>query len=188
MFSVFKGEIKYFDESGDTGDVKSKSNTNFFDIALYVEKDSNDTVVLIQKIRQEFNLKDYQILKWNKLSWENKVKFKNFCNGNLSEITYFIWSDKKNIDIFGEDLYRNMLYKLIKENNLYGRFNYDGDHMFNLVSKVKRLLKTFGVKSFFENLETQENFGIQIADLCAGYLNWCLENKIDTKFKNIIKF
>ena len=110
--------------------------------------------------------------------------FQNLFNDEI----YFIYTDKRNIDIFGEDLYRNMLFQLIKENNLYGRFNYDGDHLYNMTAKVRKQLRTFAVKSFFENVETQENFGIQIADLCAGYLNWCLENDKNINLKNLIIF
>lgn len=188
MFSVYKGETRYFDESGDTGDVKNKSNTNFFDIALYTESTIEETEILAQKIRSEFGLKSYQIFKWNKFSKENKIKFKIFFEKNLMNNTCLIWCDKRNIDIFGEDLYRNMLFKLIKENNLKGKVKYDGDHLYKLADKVRVNLNIFGLKVHFENVETNINLGVQIADLCAGYLQWCLENKMDLNMKNIIKF
>ena len=64
----------YLDESGNTGDVKNNSNTNFFVIAIYISGSNEELSLIKKKLRKELNINS-KSFKWNKTDKSRRSKF-----------------------------------------------------------------------------------------------------------------
>lgn len=89
---------KYFDESGDLGDLLDGSNTNNFTISIYDEKSEAETALLEEKIRKTLGLEKRAVLKWYKLNKFQRANFRAIFE-NLLQDKYirFIGIKKKEI-------------------------------------------------------------------------------------------
>ena len=179
----------YFDESGDPGDARQKSNTDYFVIAIYKENSLNNTKDLIAKIRRNLKISDNKKeLKWFRFSKEDRTEFEKIYISHILEKTFVICCKKHKSHIFGEKLYEQMLLKLIKEFQLVGKYVYVGEYLARLVENIHIQFKINGSKVTFKNSTDKNVLGIQIADLVAGYFRSKLEKKENTNNKNVINF
>ena len=167
----------FLDECGvDKGSVE---NNNFFVVAVSELEDYRKENLLIRKIIEHKT----ERLKWQKLTKIEKLLFSNYAI-NTSYNIKAIYKDKRiaesgdYLDImksFCQDRFFNK--KVIK---------YHGIHLNSTFQKVKIFLKSKNIILNFEQAKNDEDYGIQIADLWAGYINHSIKNGIDLKnIKNL---
>lgn len=178
---------KYFDESGDVGNLEDGSNTEHFTIAVYEEISKNQTTELRERLKKLFKVRSNSTLKWQKLSIKDKLKFERFYEQYLVDCVYIIYWDKSGLSIKGRDTYSDILTELIKRFGLSGNFKFEGEHLYKSLDKIRRKLRVNGKKMYFKNVRTEDNFGIQICDLVAGLIRSKLLKGEKVNFANIIK-
>ncbi len=160
----------FLDESGvDKGNSK---NSPFFIVSivnLFNYKEEN------KKIR-EFLKHKQERLKWQKLTKSEKDLFLSYSE-NINYKVYAIYNNKnlKSITYF-DILYHIMNNRIFNKQKII----YSGLHLNSIFEKVRRALKKENkILISFKESENDEEFGIQIADLWAGFINNSLKNKID---------
>ncbi len=179
---------KYFDESGDVGNLEDGSNTEHFTIAVYDEISKNQTLELREKLKKLFNVKSDSILKWQKLSLKDKFRFEKFYEQYLGDCVYVVYWDKDSFPVKGKDTYSDILTALVKRFELSGNFKFEGEHLYKSLDRIRRKLRINGKKIYFKNVRTEDNFGIQICDLVAGLIRSKLLKGEKVNFVNIVKY
>ena len=175
----------YFDESGDLGNIKN-SQTDFFTICIYKEINPEVSSNFIEAIKKKTKTARTE-LKWYRLDKEKRKAFSDLSK-DMNEYVYIIICDKNKSEIFGENLFKDMMSKLIINYNLQGKFYYDADHLTKTLHEVHSSLKLKNYKINFINSKTISNQGIQIADLYAGYARDTSSKNGNFNLKNVLYY
>ena len=168
----------FLDESGDDGDAKVSAQ-KFFVVSLIlsdVEKAKQECL----KLEKIFKTKKF---KWNTLYRAQKLNFKKYADSSDYKVICryiqkenFLNLDKTYYNISVE-IFSNLNFK--KEEILY-----TGTHLRKMFDKVRRKIKSKNKKFIFREATEEELFGVLLADLWAGYINYSIKNNLEIT-KNI---
>ena len=163
----------FLDESGDDG-MSSVSSQKFFVVSL-IFTDSNKAKIEYFKLSKIFKSNSF---KWNSLRKASKVKFKNYAKDiDYKVICEFITKNKfTNLEGTYLDLCKDIFGNLNIENKKE-KVAYTGDHLGKMFAKLKKHLKNKNKKLTFSQAIGDELYGVTMADLWAGYINYSLKNK-----------
>lgn len=167
----------FLDECGvDKGSVE---NSNFFVIAISDIEDHKKENLLIRKIIEHKT----ERLKWQKLNKKEKLLFSSYVISTKYQVRA-IYKDKR----FNREGDYLEIMKHFCEDRFFNKkvIKYQGTHLNRTFQKVKIFLKSKNIILNFEQAKNDENYGIQIADLWAGYINHAIKSEIDLKnIKNL---
>lgn len=164
----------YFDESGDTGNLNSGSNTDYFSLGIYKEVSEKYTQDLVLEIRSQLKISNNASeLKWHYLNKQQRKNFEQIYEKHKQNF-FVIGSSKK--EISGDALYQNLLIELISKHDLYGEYIYVGDQLSKLTDRVRKYFKDRFRKVKFKNTKRGDVLGVQIADLISGFHREQLQN------------
>lgn len=165
----------FLDESGDDGKY-IKSNSNFFVVAINIF--DNEKYKGEYKKLQKIMKRDRSLLKWYGFKDWQKEEFIKYSKNIDYKITAF-WVDKSKQTDFDN------LYYLIAE-KLFGSLSvnnstifYSGLHLKNMFEKVRRRVKAKNKNYKFTEASGEELYGVAIADLWAGYINYAMKNNLE---------
>jgi hypothetical protein len=168
----------FLDESGvDSGRVTSSA---FFVVSIVNLEDYQKENF---KIRESFNYKQ-KTLKWQKFTRIQKDMFFNYAE-NCDYKIYAIQNNK----LKKEATYPDIAYSLFK--NLMNKKEviiYTGSHLNSIFEKIRRKLKKEdGIIIRFRESKLDEELGVEIADLWAGFVNDSFRKHLDLiALKNLV--
>ncbi len=167
----------FLDESGDDG-VNKKSNTNFFTLCIVFEGDIDFFKSEYFRIKKEIkiNKKDY---KWHTL---NKTQKENLINILKTKVSYYkvycVYARKSKLEAGYSNLYYKISLDIFSQSiRLKESVRYTGQHMSKMLAKVKSKIRN--KKLSFKQASGDELYGVAIADLWAGYINYSIKNNLE---------
>ena len=170
----------FLDESGDDGDIRV-STQKFFVVSLILS-DMDQVKEEYKKLEKLFKSKKF---KWNTLYKNQKLRFKEYADSAEYKVIckYIEKENFLNLDktyySMTVDIFENIEFK--KEEIIY-----TGIHLRKMFDKVRRKIKSKNKRFVFREAVSNELFGVLLADLWAGYINYSLKNNLEiTKNKNL---
>ena len=165
LLNFLRKKDNKFSQSGQGQFAYNLSGSN----GLYLEIGAHDPIINSNTYNLEVKCK------WNGLSIENDISFKNTWDNSNERKNEIIWDDAFNIDY----------NKLIKEKNFPDRLDYlscdieSAENTFNILKKIINSGLSFSFISFEHD---KYNIGNKYEDLSIEFLN---ENKYKVAIKDI---
>ncbi len=163
----------FLDESGDDGDF-SLSSQKFFVISLFFA-DLKKAKEEYFKLSKRWSLKHF---KWNSLKKKQKLDFIKY----VKNIDYKVNCEYIKKDNFNnlDKVYFKMCLDMFSHINIRkDKVVYTGDHLGVMFNKVKNKVLKNNKRFYFNQAKGDELYGVSIADLWAGYINYAMKNNLE---------